>query len=120
MKDGEAAHPVASVWRAAFRAVVAAFRRGDYTLARGVPSVAPVSPAAASQIAGYIAAYGETLAELPDATWESSVAQWTGTHWDVLVDLWTLESGRSDMVLAARVFEVEGSHRIQIDSVYVP
>jgi hypothetical protein len=38
----------------------------------------------------------------------------------VLVDLWTLESGESDMVLSARVFEVTNGFQIEIDSVHVP
>jgi len=43
-----------------------------------------------------------------------------GTHWEVLVDLWTVESGKSDLVLDARVFEQETGFRIEIHSVYVP
>jgi len=62
----------------------------------------------------------ETLAELPDETWATSVSQWMGTHWEVLVDLWTVESGKSDLVLDARVFEQETGFRIEIHSVYVP
>ena len=64
--------------------------------------------------------YGETLADLPDEAWETSIAQWMGTHWDVLLDLWTVESGRSDMALCARVFEEEDGFRFEIDSVHVP
>jgi hypothetical protein len=41
-------------------------------------------------------------------------------HWEVLVDLWTVESGPSDMVLHADVFEVENGFRIEIHAVYVP
>jgi hypothetical protein len=120
VKDEETAHPVASAWREAFRDVVKAFKQGDYVLATNVPMVAPVSSATADQIKTYVLDYGETLADLPDETWVTSVAQWMGTHWDVLVDLWTVESGRSDMVMDARVFEVETSFRIEILSVYVP
>lgn len=42
------------------------------------------------------------------------------SHWDVLVDLWTVESGASDLVLFARVFEVENGFRFEIASVHVP
>jgi DNA-binding cell septation regulator SpoVG len=120
LKDEDAAHPVASDLRPTLRAIVGAFREGDFGLA-GMPSVSPVAPATRKQIQDYIAEYGETLAELPDETWSSSVAQWMGTHWDVLVDLWTEESGESDLVLSARVFETDdGSCRIEVDSVHVP
>lgn len=120
VKDEDGAHPIANAWKPALREIIKAFVEGDYELTRGIPSVAPVSKATADQIRMYIADYGETLAELPDETWGSSVSQWMGTHWDVLVDLWTVESGESDMVLSARVFEVDESFRIEIDSVHVP
>jgi hypothetical protein len=68
----------------------------------------------------YVADYGETLCDLPAETWTTSVAQWTGIHWDVLVDLWTVESERSDMVLHAFVSEVKNGFRIKIHLVYVP
>jgi hypothetical protein len=42
------------------------------------------------------------------------------THWDVLVDLWTVESGCSDMVLHAHVFEAGKSFRVEVYLVYVP
>jgi hypothetical protein len=120
VKDEDAAHPVASDMRPTFREIVESFRKGDFGLAR-VPAVEPVTPATQQQIKDYIADYGETLAELPEETWDGSVAQWMGAHWDVLVDLWTEESGESDLVLSARVFEnPDGSYRIEVDSVHVP
>ncbi len=76
--------------------------------------------AVADQILAYVTDYGETLAELPDDTWQSSVSQWMGTHWDILVDLWTVESGKSDLVLSGRVFESNGGYRFEIDSLHVP
>lgn len=120
VKDEDAAHPIASQWRPSLRAIVAAFVDGDYSLARGVQFVAPVSAATANRIRANVAGYGETLAGLPAETWETSVAQWMKTHWDVLVDLWTTEGGASDLVLSARVFEVESVFRVEIDSVHVP
>jgi hypothetical protein len=100
--------------------VVDAFVAKDYRLARGVPGVAPIAPTKAAQIEDYLVDYGETLAALPEATWTTSVSQWNGEHWDVLVDLWTAESGRSDMVLAAKVFEAAEGFRFEIRLVYVP
>ena len=44
-----------------------------------------------------------------------------GTHWDVLVDLWTVEAGESNLVLCVRVFESEdGGCLTEVDSVRVP
>lgn len=68
----------------------------------------------------YFADYGETLIELPDDAWNTSVSQWMGDHWQVLVDLWTVELGASDVVMNVRVFEIDGGFRAEIDSVHVP
>lgn len=87
---------------------------------RGIPSVASPSKATADQIRTYIADFGGTLAELPDEAWGSSVSQWMETHWEVLVDLWTVESGKSDLVLYLRVFEAGTGFRFEIDSLHVP
>lgn len=120
IKDGDASHPVPTAWRGPLRDVVNAFARADYALSREIPSVAPVSKRLAKQIPDALAGYGETLAELPDKTWRTSVAQWTGDHWEVLVDLWTVESGPSDLVLHADVFEAKDGFRIKLHLVYVP
>jgi hypothetical protein len=120
VKDESAAHPVASAWRPIFQEVINAFAEEDYALSRKIPSVATVNKKTAAQIKAYLVEYGETLAKLPEAAWKSSVAQWMGTHWDVLVDLHTIESGESDLVLSARVFEDKKGYRIEIDSVHVP
>lgn len=120
VKDENAAHPIATAWRPTLRAIVKAFVRGDHALTEPIDFVAPVSKSSVTQIRGYIADYGETLIELPDKTWTTSVAQWMGSFWEILVDLWTAESGRSDMVLHAQVFESKGGFRIKIHAVYVP
>jgi len=120
IKDEDAAHPIASAWRSTFQQIVKAFVEGDFVLARGIPSVEPIDPATADQIRDYVADYGETLVELPEDTWKSSVAQWMGDSWDVLVDLWTAESGPSDLVLDAKVFEAGDGIRVEVGLVYVP
>jgi hypothetical protein len=120
VKDEEAGHPIPTAWRPTLWAIVNAIVGVDASLEGGVPSVEKMSAATIDQIRSYIKDYGETVANLPDETWETSVAQWMGTHWDVLVDLWTVESGASDLVLSARVFEVNGDFRIELDSVHVP
>ena len=103
-----------------FREVVRRLVAGDYSLADGVPGVETVSAEAAEQIQGYLAEYPATLVELPDDTWRTSVAQWMGTHWEVLVDLWTAEEGRSDLVLGGTVVETRNGPRLTVEMVYVP
>lgn len=120
LKDEKNAHPIADTWRPTIREIVRALAESDYELVRRIPSVSPPSGTAAEQMRTYVADFGEALAEVPDDTWNSSVSQWMGTHWDLLVDLWTLESGRSDLALHLRVYEAEGGFRFEIDSLHVP
>jgi hypothetical protein len=100
--------------------VVRRFARGDYGLVAGISGVEQVSEKTATQIDSYVSEYGATLVELPNETWQTSVAQWMGTHWDILVDLWTAEEGRSDLVLFGKVDETSSGPRLKIHMVYVP
>ena len=121
VKDLEHEQPVPDSWRPVFRSIVSAFVRRDFRLSEGIPGVAPVDEETASQIERYISNYGSvTLTELPDETWDSSVAIWVGTHWETLVDLWTEEEGRSDMVVSAFVREVDAAFEFEVYMVYVP
>jgi hypothetical protein len=120
LKDPDNEHPIPSAWRPMLRAVVQCFVEGDYCLARGVAGVEPVTAATAEQIRDYLTEYGATLVALPDDTWQTSVAQWMGTHWQILVDLWTAEEGRSDMVLDGSVVETGEGPRLTIHMAYVP
>ncbi len=120
LKDRDAAHSVASDWRPTLQEIVKALTRGDFTLAGGIPGVTSISPSTADDIRRYLEDYGQTLVELPDDTWRTSIAQWNDTYWEVLVDLWTREAGKCDLVLFVFVFEEGDGFRFEIDSVHVP
>ena len=120
LKDDTAQHPVASIWRPTLSEIVKALVAGYYALGQRPASVAPVRAEVADQIKAYIADYGETVVDLPEDSWSTSVSQWMGTHWEVLVDLWTAESGDSDLALSVRVFETDDGFRIEVDSVHIP
>jgi hypothetical protein len=119
VKD-EVEHPIPTAWRESLREIVEAFVAGDYGLERGVANVDPVSAETAAHIRSYLLDYGETLIALPEATWNSSVCIWYGDHWNALIDLWTQEEGRSDLVLHVRVAEAKPGFTIEIHLVYVP
>lgn len=112
--------PVPSVWRKTIHDIVEAFREQDFVLARSVPDVAPVSRNEAIRFAEYIEDYGDELDELPDETWETSVCERVADFWDVWVDLYTVDEGLSDMVLALRVREAGNVYVFEVRSVYVP
>ncbi|MDR6674637.1 hypothetical protein [Xanthomonas sp. 1678] len=120
IKDGAMERPIPTAWRDTLRGIADALAAGDHGLSKGLAGVAPVPLETASQIRGYLQAYGATLAALPEATWETSVCIWYGGHWDALIDLWTLEEGRSDLVLQVRVTETDAAFAIQVCMVYVP
>ena len=111
--------PIPVSWRQTFRDIVAAFVAADYRLVAGVPGVEPVSAETAAQIQHYISDYGATLMALPEETWQSSVCIWAGNHWDTLIDLWTQDEGRSDLVLHAQVTETP-RFSVKVHLVYVP
>ncbi len=120
VKDESNELPVPSIWRPVFCGIVKAFVERDYALSSGIPGVAPVSAETAEQIEEYIEDFGETLIDLPEETWDTSISLWMGKRWDVLVDLWTEGEGRSDMVLSAHVSESEVGFEFHVYMVYVP
>jgi len=111
--------PVPISWRQTFREIATAFAAADYGLVADVLGVDPISTETATHIQRCISDYGVTLAALPEETWESSICIWTGDHWDALIDLWTQEEGRSDLVLHAHVVETP-SFSVKVHLVYVP
>lgn len=116
-EDGE--QPIPTAWRSSLAAIVHAFVQGDFKLTHRIENV-DIDPESALQASEYIADYGETLVDLPDATWDTSVCQWyEDNFWHALVDLWTLESGGSDLVLHVEVTLLDG-YSIKIYRVYVP
>ncbi len=60
------------------------------------------------------------MVKLPEETWETSCAQWMGEYWQIIVDLFTKNEGRSDLVLNGRVTEDNGNMSLEIGLIYVP
>lgn len=112
--------PVPSVWRKTISEIVEAFKDGDFALSQGVNRVRPISKDNAAGIEENIQDYGAELVSLPEDTWNTSVCQWYGQHWDVMVDLYTIDEGASDLVLQLRVYEEAGDYIFEVHLVYVP
>lgn len=117
-KDDEREYPVPSAWRPKLREIVAALHEHNYAL-EGVADVA-LPDGTAELIAEIIQDYGCTITDLPDESWETSVCSWQVTNWDVLVDLFTVEEGRSDLVLQVNVGEQADRFVFKVSLVYVP
>ncbi|WP_157964741.1 DUF7668 domain-containing protein [Algibacillus agarilyticus] len=120
IKDSENENPVPEVWRAVFCDIVYAFSHRNYLINSTIPMVNALTVNEAQYIESYIESYGEKLTELPIEAWETSIYLWMGDHWSVMIDLWTLGEGRSDLVLSAKVFESSNGYIVNIDMVYVP
>ena len=112
--------PVPHVWRKILSEMVEAFIDGDFKLSRTINGVQPVSADTAAAIEGNIQEYGISLAPLPEDTWSTSVCQWYGKYWDVMVDLYSTDEGISDLILQVRVYEGEEEYVFGVLSVYVP
>lgn len=109
--------PVPERWRKTLTRIADAIASGDLLALSRVPGVEPVSEATAAQIKGYVSGYPATLVQLPVESWDTSVCIFNGTDWEVLVDLWTQEEGRSDLVLHAYVGQ---GNVVRVHAVYVP
>ena len=120
LKDETDEQPIPSSWRNTFSEIVEAFRQGNFGLEGVAGGIRPISPEDATRIKGNIVEYGAQLTCLPEATWQTSVCQWMRGYWDVLVDLYTVEEGSSDLVLSVRVYEDGPTYSFEVESVYVP
>ncbi len=120
LKDERNQSPVPSAWRSTFSDIVEALKDGDFGVARSVVGVRPISTENAARIAGNIKGYGAQLTSLPEETWQTSACQWMRGYWDVLVDLYTVEEGASDLALSVRVYEEGSDYAFEVQSVYVP
>jgi hypothetical protein len=121
VKDPDLETPIPLVWRPALRGIVDSLVRRDAIVGGGHPSVEPVSAEDLQRCLQAIEDYGDaTLISLPEESWVTSVARWYGDRWRCLVDLWTEEDGRSDLVLDIAVFEDGPGYRFSLHLVYVP
>lgn len=119
-RDSNREGPIPSAWRPILKNIADAFARGDYVLRDEISGVAPISEETAGQVHDSIQDYGAKLVELPPQSWDTSVCIWMGDHWDALIDLWTEDEGRSDLVLEVKVSEAGLGYLVDIHMVYVP
>lgn len=74
------------------------------------------------EIISDINVYGETLVSLPSEAWESSQCLWRGDScWHVYIDLYTINEGKSDLILFLIVELDENNHfHYDVSNFYVP
>lgn len=109
---------IPSKWRDTLSEIVKSFVNGDYHLDR-VPFVSRLRPSLADLVKENISAYGDELVLLPEASWETSVYLWMNGYWQVVVDLFVLNKGRSDLGLFVKVREDGDQYTFEVTSVHV-
>lgn len=119
VKDESRQRPIPTEWRSTIGSIVSRLLL-DERSAMSLPHLCVVCSEQRARIANSIADYGARLVELPEECWASSVCQWMGGYWDALVDLFTEEEGRSDLVLSLHVREGGGEYLFEVMSVHVP
>ncbi|HNP36944.1 MAG TPA: hypothetical protein PKK10_13915 [Woeseiaceae bacterium] len=120
LKDEDRQTPVPQIWRNTIHDIVEAIKQRDFMFEQKIDGVLAISKKDAARIDRNIETYGCHLTSLPEETWDTSVCQWMRDYWDVLIDLFTIEEGASDLVLVLRVYEEGASHVFEIHSVHVP
>jgi len=120
LKDENNQTLVPAIWRDTFKSIADALKDGDFNFSQRVRGGRSVSERDASIITSNIREYGDQLVALPDDTWNTSACQWMLDYWDVYIDLFTLDEGASDLVLAIRVYENGEFYTFEVQSVYVP
>jgi len=111
--------PVPTEWRKPLTDIVECRASGEFSKLSSLPAVTLEGGWGWQDIETYIKDYGCKLTSLPEESWRTSIYLWMGGYWEVLVDLFTVEEGRSDLALFVRAFPREGPYIFQIMSVHV-
>lgn len=120
LERDDAEHRIPPEWRGVFHRIADALAEGDFGLSRHkIEGVSAIDPSTAKSIADNILAYGENLAPLHPATWETSVYRWMDGYWQLLVDLTTAGMQVSDLTLHAKLHDTDRP-TLEIQSVHVP
>lgn len=111
--------PIPNSWRPTIVQIVEEFSQYRYNLT-DLPNVDPVDGSTAAIIERIIKKYGCSLVSLPEETWNSSISVWDDGYWVAIVDLFTIEEGRSDLVLHLNITENNAGYKFNVHLVYVP
>ena len=119
--DSEFQSPIPSIWRDCIIQIIEAFKDKDFGRLNTLPSVQCIDLAYASEIAENIDAYGAHLISLAEESWHTSVCIYMENEsWKAIIDLFTVEEGRSDLIIDLFIFKKENQFIFQINNIYVP
>ena len=119
--DSEFQSPIPNIWRDCIIQIIEAFKDKDFGRLNTLPSVQCIDLAYASEIAENIDAYGAHLISLAEESWNTSVCIYMENEsWKAIIDLFTVEEGRSDLIIDLFIFKKENQFIFQINNIYVP
>lgn len=121
-KSSEEEQPIPNIWRNTFSLIVSAIKNKDFNELNEIQNFKPIEIEDFNLIIDNIHGYGCELTDLPIETWKSSVCILDRENaWTTIVDLYSVEEGRSDLILHTIVFEKENNaYLFEIINVYVP
>jgi len=111
--------PLPDGFKAPVADIVAALVRGDY---ESLDTDDRSGRVGADGLRRSVTEYGRTLVELPNVAFdlaESGEVSMRSGAWWVVVPLWTVEEGRSDLSLELSAIPIDGGHRFEIDDLHV-
>ena len=109
--------PIPTIWRQTIANIVNTLQTNNIRTA--VPNV-EINDEDRVRVRANILAYGDSLINLPEQSWLTSIYVWSGKKWDVLVDLFTKHEGASDLVLFLEVTEKNAGFKFIVCDVHVP
>ncbi|HQZ58966.1 MAG TPA: hypothetical protein PLQ39_04645 [Acinetobacter sp.] len=116
----EMPHKVPSAWRHTVQEIVEVFKNKNYEKLNNIAGVNQIDYDYAQDIGQNIDNYGETLISLPEQTWNTSECMWSEGFWEIYIDLFTENEGRSDLILSLKVNEINKDYKFEIMNIYVP
>lgn len=110
------------LWRDTIWKIVEAFKISDINFFNQIEGVKKLTLVDFEEIISDINLYGETLVSLPSEAWESSQCLWSGDScWHVYIDLYTINEGKSDLILFLIIELDENNHfHYNVSNFYVP
>ncbi|OTG67486.1 DUF7668 domain-containing protein [Acinetobacter silvestris] len=119
--DSALQSPIPTIWRDTIVLIVEAFKDKDFARLNTIPDVQFIDLEYALELAESIVNYGAHLISLSKDAWDTSVCLYMqNDFWIAIIDLFTVEEGRSDLILDLRIFKKENQFEFQINGIYVP
>ena len=119
--DSQLQSLIPNIWRSTIVQIIEAFKDKDFARLNTIPNVEFIDVEYAAEITKNIDHYGAHLISLPKESWNSSVCLYMEDHrWDAIIDLFTEEEGRSDLIIDLRIYMRNDHYLYEIIDIYVP